>query len=256
MNTILETIRKEVRRAMSKAHEVVRRGTLGTGASSDYTAQVQGIDGETWERVEVWQQYGLASRPDTGAEVALIEPDGAGEGAVIVATQDRAHRPSCDAEETVVYGKKATGQPTVRLKPTGQLVAQAGGATPGNVDLTATGSIDLTPGGAGLVNVGGPTAVDFLIKGTTFNSASATVWGLVSSAIGGIGAACTAAGSAWSTLAADPFMAACQPATLAVMTAAGLAMTGAGGVCTAATIGITTYLGLAPTWTATKAKVL
>lgn len=185
MSELLKAVRREVARVAGSMRGAMRRGTLGTGASSSYTAQVQGIDGETWELVELWQQFGLASRPPTGGEVALAEVDGAGEGAVMVATQDRAHRPTADASEVVLYGAKAGGtQPTVRLKSTGQLKASAGGATPGSIDLTAaggvtiataggtitiapTGTITINPG-AGVAILGGAASLELAVKGTTF----------------------------------------------------------------------------------------
>ena len=93
--------------------------------------------------------------------------DGAGEGAVVVAEQDRAHRPAIAEGEVVLYGEKSTGQALVTLRPSGEVVIHAGGIAGGTITLSPTGAITVVPGGVGLVVVGGAASVEMLAKGTT-----------------------------------------------------------------------------------------
>jgi len=151
-------VRREVARARIAGVQAVRRATLGTEAGSNYTAQVQGHDAETWEGVEVWQQVGLASRPSAGAEAVVVALDGAGEGAVVVATQDRGVRPTLATGEVALHGI---------------------GSDRGQVTMRASGDVDHEPAGTGTVNVGGTAAacVDYLLLGTTYDSAMRLCWG-------------------------------------------------------------------------------
>lgn len=163
MSRWLKASRAELGRATRRVGNRVRRVTLATAATARFFIQAQGMEGETFEAVEVWQQYGLASRPPAGGEALVVEPDeaGAGEGALAVATQDRAHRPDMDAGEVVLYGKKATGQPAMRLRPNGHVDIDSGS-------------------GATTVNVGGDatTCVNYALLGTAHDSEMRTMMGV------------------------------------------------------------------------------
>lgn len=156
--SVYETIRREVERGLQRAGNHVRRGILSVAFGSDFFGQVRGHDGETWQDVELWQQFGLASRPPAGGEVALVELDGGSEQAVAVATQDRAHRPTTAAGEVVLHSEDDGDQATVRMKPDGTVEVDAPG-----------GRISLEPGGSAFVEVGEGATVKMLL-GETFDS--------------------------------------------------------------------------------------
>ena len=162
--TLIETIRQEISRAINRlACSIVRRAMIGTAPSSTFFLQATGDDSsETFDGVELWQQYGFSSRPPAGGEALLVCPGGEGAGAVAIATQDRSHRPATAAAEVVIYGKKGTGQPTISLASSGQVTITSGGATPGTVVLKADGSIQVTAGAGKTVDVAGATAFQLL----------------------------------------------------------------------------------------------
>lgn len=131
-------LHRELERVEARMRSVVRRGILTLAASASYFAQVEAFDGEVFDELELWQQFGLASRPPAGGEAALAKVEGRGEGAVIVATTDRAHRPSGLSEgDAALYAQQASG----------------GGQA--QVHVKADGDIDLTPGTGQHVGVGG-----------------------------------------------------------------------------------------------------
>lgn len=129
-----ELIRREIDKAVSKLHNIARRGLL-TLVGGDYFCQCDAIDGERFDDVELWQQYGSTSRPPVGSEYMLIKVGGRGEGAIIIATQNREHRPAdLEPEEYVSHGKKlATGQAQVRHKPDGSVEVKC--ATGKTIDI-------------------------------------------------------------------------------------------------------------------------
>ena len=157
--TLYDDITKEVRIGLRVARNMVRRGLISVAPSAAYFLQAEGHEGETFEDVELWQQYGFASRPPTGGEVALLEMDGGSEQAVAVATQDRAHRPTLAAEEAALYGAVSGGtQPTVICKPNGDVLITSGDNAC-YVKVDHDGEIVLEPTGGEFVEVGdGATA--------------------------------------------------------------------------------------------------
>jgi phage gp45-like len=150
MAGLIDTIRSEISRVVDRlASSIVRRGMIGTSPSSSAFMQVTGDDSsETFESVESWQHFGFTSRPPAGGEVALLCPGGEGCGAVAVAEQDRAHRPSLAASgDVAVYGKKGTGQPIILLDANEKILVTGGGAHPATVEITSAGKITVTCGG-------------------------------------------------------------------------------------------------------------
>ena len=68
------------------------------------SVQVQALQGETLDRVERMQQYGLTSHPHPGAEVLLLSVGGMRQHPVAAAIDDRRHRPTnLAAGETCLY---------------------------------------------------------------------------------------------------------------------------------------------------------
>jgi phage baseplate assembly protein V len=118
----LETLERRLERFGARIALLVRRGLVkATGA--DFFLQVEASEDEMFDDVELWQSYGLASRPLGDAEVLMVKPGGQGDDAVAIAVNHRAHRPSdLEAGEVVIYGTKGTGQAQVRLKPDGTIV--------------------------------------------------------------------------------------------------------------------------------------
>jgi len=295
MSRLNDMVRTQVDKAMAKVRSGIRRVTLGTGGSSTFTAQLEGIDDETFEAAELWHPHGLTSRPPTGTEAVAVEPEGSGEGVVVVATANRTEEPSVDAEEVVLYGKSGTGQPTFRLKPNGNLLFSTGGSNPSTLEMDSSGNVEITAGGAntstfkmdssgnveiesgaagdidlipGLIaHVGGTaaTAVDFLLKGSTFDTANrlllnafsfaffsmVTQFGVLAGSFTTIAAAHTANAAAWAIL----FPAAQAPSTAAATaaTAASAACVAINGILNQLLLDIQTFL--AGSYLATKGKV-
>jgi phage gp45-like len=164
---------------------LVRRGEV-TLCNDEYGLQLAGYAGEEGEdeqfdNVELWQQYGLASRPPEDAEVLTANLMGLGENAVAFATNSAADRPSdLVAGEVVTHGKKIlTGQAQARHKPDGTLSLVA-----------ATGKF---------VEVGGNA--ELLLKGDTVVSAMdafcTTLGGAIDPAVLGAAATLQAALASW-----------------------------------------------------------
>lgn len=176
--SVTDAIRREVDRTAGKLRQMFRRGIL-TLAGADGFVQVKGWGDEQFDQVELWQQFGLTSRPPAGGEVLLVLVGGRGEGAIAAATTDRAHRPADLAEgEAVLYAKSDSGQAQVRCKPDG------------NVDLVA-GSASAT------VNVGGDD--EALLLGETVQADIITFAGALATELGSSNA-CTdlvAAAASW-----------------------------------------------------------
>ena len=151
--SIVDLIRQEVQRAIQRADNVVRRVLITVAPDADYFTQATGAGDDVFDGAELWQQYGLASRPPVGGEGLMLCAGGSGEGGILVATQDRAHRPSLAASEVALHGPKASGsQATVHMR--------------------ADGAVDVVPATGKTVNLGGDATAcaDYLLKGTQFKT--------------------------------------------------------------------------------------
>jgi len=249
MSDYLDEMRRLADRARDMARSTARRVTMGTAASSTGTAQLQGDTDETWEATEVWSQFGLFTRAPVGSEAALLELDGNAEGAVVVATQNRSHRPSAGAGEVVLHGEKSSGtQVTLRLQDdrwiletngatqarftgydSGKVLLEAGNG--GTLTMDAGGTVTLESTAANPCHIGGSATSEKLIKGTSYNAGTTTQFGLIQGtfvSLAGyfttIAAAHTANAAAWAALG-PPYNAAQAP-SVAAATAAGLVGTG------------------------------
>lgn len=148
MSGTYQMVRQLVRQELQRVLNIVRRGVLGGGVGSSFTAKVQGAGDDGFEDVEVWQHYGFASRPPVSGEVLLVLPFGGGEGAIVCAETDRAHRPALAAGEVAVYGYK-------------------NGSVQGVAYFRSDGDIDLVPGTSQVVRIGGSSGCEFLLLGAT-----------------------------------------------------------------------------------------
>lgn len=147
---IVDIIDRKLDKLKSSLVNLIRRGELAL-VSASFFGQLSAGDGEQYDDIELWQQYGFASRPPADSEALVANLGGIGDNAIAFSSQNRDHRPTdLDADEVVTYGPLvAAGQAQVRH------------GTDGTLDLVcATGKT---------VNVGGDT--DALIKGTTFKAA-------------------------------------------------------------------------------------
>ncbi len=125
---------------------LVRRGVLKL-VDADYFCQVEGFNGERTDDVELWQQYGLASRPPAGSEVLYVKPGLTGDTALIIVTQHRSSRPSgLKEKESALYSEHG-----------------------GQVLCAEDGDVDLTAKSGQTVNVGGDS--EALAKGETLKTA-------------------------------------------------------------------------------------
>ena len=94
------------------------------------TVQVEGLAGEVLDRVERMQQYGVTSHPHAGAEALLLALGGMRQHPVVVAVDDRRHRPTGLSEgEVCLYTSEdgAGGAHRVVLKNGRKVHVQASG---------------------------------------------------------------------------------------------------------------------------------
>jgi len=140
---MIDDIRQMIDLAKQQAGNIVRKGIIKLASSSAFL-QVRGFGDESFEAIELWQHYGLVSRPPAGTQAVLVSPNGADESAIAVATDNRTARPTdLSAGEVKLYGPKSgADQTSVHCKA---------------VDL------DLNQAAAGTVNVGGDD--EFLLMG-------------------------------------------------------------------------------------------
>ena len=255
MSDYLDEMRRLADRARDMARSTARRVTMGTAASSTGTAQFQGDTDETWEGTEVWSQFGLFTRAPVGSEAALLELDGNPEGAVVVATQNRSHRPSAAANEVVLHGFKASGnQATLRLYESGKIVLDTD--VGGTLTMDAGGTVILESTAANPTHIGGSATSEKLIKVTSYNAGTTTQFGLIqgtfvslaayfttiATAHTNTAAAHTANAAQWTALG-PPYNGAAAPSTTAAGTSA-LAATAA----TAVGVSFTAIGGFIGTW--------
>jgi phage gp45-like len=121
----LSVIQRELDKLRRLLFGLVRRGEI-TAIDGELRTQFSGYAGEQYDEVEPLQQWGFASRPPVGSEVLAVHL-GHSEEAIIVASGNRADRPTdLAADEAVTYGKKTgSGQAQVRHKPDGTLALGA-----------------------------------------------------------------------------------------------------------------------------------
>lgn len=181
---MINIIRREIQRSLQRIKVIIRKGVLNTITSS-YYGQVGVTEDERYNDVEYWQHFGLTSLPPAGSEALIAKCGSEGGNPAIIATNIRSHRPTgLSAGEAVFYGAKdGSDQVTAKAKSGGHL--------------------DIDPG-SGTVNIGGDSTdcVDYLLKGTTFDSAHDTMLDLFSAAFSAIGAAVPAAATACSNAVA------------------------------------------------------
>jgi len=221
---VLGQAQQAAERALERARGLIRRGVLQLEAS--YFCGVEAHDGETFNDVELWQQFGLASRPPAGGEILLALVGGRGEGAIGVATTDRAHRPTgLAAGDAMLYGA-------------------ASGSDQAQVATRADGDIDVFPATpTDKVNIG-TQGVEAMLLGATFDTA---LRALVTTPVSGLAAAfaalataCTDAGTGLTAISTYGGFSSDQKSKLSTaggsMTAAGTALAGTAAL-------FTTFLG-------------
>jgi len=164
MHTV-DIVERKIAKALQKASLSLRRGILKR-VNDSFFSQVEGYQGEQFDDVEVWQQFGFASRPPAGGEVLIVKIGNAGEGAIAIATTDRAHRPSdLGAGDVCIYSTSGAGP---------------------KIYLRASGDIELNCESGKTINVGSDSKS--IMRGETFNTANATLLGLFKAAFTALGA--------------------------------------------------------------------
>lgn len=169
--SVLSQLEAKLRGAIGN---LLRRAEL-TMVNAEYGAQLAGYAGdgsedEQFEDVELWQQYGIASRPPADSEALICNLGGVSDNAVAFATNCSADRPADLTDgEVVTHGRLLSGgQAQVRHQPDGTLALAC-----------ATGKF---------VEVGGADAK--LIKGESFNTAMNAVLAKLATDLTTLGAAC------------------------------------------------------------------
>ncbi len=158
---IQSMVERAVGRATSRAGNLIRRGTLGSAVSDTFTSKIHGNKyedkDESFEGVEHWQGFGHASRAPQGGEALLCEPEGSGEGAIAVATNDRDHRPGISEGDSCLYSSKSgSDQAFVHVKASDEVEIEAD---------------DIFIGDDGNTVIGAATTAEYTFKGLLFNTA-------------------------------------------------------------------------------------
>lgn len=182
----LRQIVELIRPTRNRIRNVVARAVIGIVDESKKLQLVQlGIlKGEDGDGAENFQGFGFKSVPLPGAEAVTVFPDGDRGVALVVATEDRRHRPTgWNGGEAGLYNAFGV---LVRLKDDG--TATVVGAT---------------------VKLGSEAATEAAVKGTAYRTAEDIML--------------TAVGAAFTALAADPALAAgtktaCTAGTTAITT--------------------------------------
>ena len=146
--SIVGAINTAVDRATVRVSQMIRRGILKTITAAGF-CQIETYDGEPHDTVELWQQFGMASRPADGTEAILLLVDALGEKPICIVTHSRSDRPPALAVgDAALYGKQESGglQALVWTK--------------------ADGDVDITAGSTGYCTLGGnASAGEFALKG-------------------------------------------------------------------------------------------
>jgi phage baseplate assembly protein V len=146
----------DVRRAARRANLSSQRGTVVLAADGPrQRLQIKGRGGQVLDRVERMADYGLASHPLPGAAVTVVSLGGNSNHSLVIATEDKRHRPTLLPGETAIYDDQ--GQ-VVILSRAGVRVT-----TPLTVEVTAGGDVTIT---APTVKVVGDLEVSGTITGT------------------------------------------------------------------------------------------
>jgi len=149
--SLIQEIQRLVKRECGKVASMIRRGILRL-ATAEGMVQVEGYNNERFDLVELWQQFGLETRPPAGSEVLVVLIDASGDHPIAFATRSRDHRP-----DNLASGDAA-------------LYAAKDGGDQARIHVKAAGDVDLqAPASGRTVNVGGDD--EFLLKGETVKTA-------------------------------------------------------------------------------------
>lgn len=185
---VREIIREVLRPLARRVDGLVSRGTLSKAVNDDtklQSAQVRGLDGAD-DAVERFQQYGLTSVPNAGAEVIVVNVGGASDHQVIVACDDRRYRlRGLQSGEVALYDDQEQvvilSRDGVEIR-TPHEIRLGEGATAGvgrlgdevKVTIPANTFVEVVTGGSGAPAVGTLNADPVTVTGT-ITSASARV---------------------------------------------------------------------------------
>lgn len=166
---------------------------------------------ETREGVEHFQRYGFTSVPLSGAEAVVLFVGGRRDHGLVVAVDDRRHRPTgLQPGEVAVYSE-----------------------TGASVVLKADGSVEVNPAAGAVVKLAG--SVESAVLGSTYRAQEAVMNGVLSTQLAAAGMALNAAG-------VDPTLVGLAPAAATSLVTAGTALSAAAVAPSTFEAGAATYL--------------
>jgi phage gp45-like len=145
---MIDLVKRMIAETAQRTARIIRRGIMRTGATSAFV-QVAAADGEQFDGVENWQQFGFASRPPAGTEALVLLVDGNPDQAVCTATQSRGDRPAGMAVGDACLFSAVSGSDQAAVK------------------CLATGDVDVYCGTGDHVHIGGPTGAQEMLLGVT-----------------------------------------------------------------------------------------
>lgn len=124
---IIRTITKVMRPVVNRVMLMLARGVLRSinDAGGLQVVQAALLDNELRVRIERFQNYGQTSHPHPGAEAAVVFLGGNRDHGIVVAVDDRRHRPP-DLQEGEVMTYASPGQ-YMHMREDGALVIKAPG---------------------------------------------------------------------------------------------------------------------------------
>ncbi len=150
LNELLRPLRNKI--ANTVARSVVN---LIDDAQALQSLQIGAMAGENLDDAERFQEYGFSSAPLSGAEAVAVFPNGDRSHPLVVATDDRRHRPTgLAAGEVVLYSHNGD---QIKLED-GNIVTVTAGTT---------------------LRLGGATATDAVVKGTTYRGAEDSLFSAI-----------------------------------------------------------------------------
>lgn len=147
IQTLLEPIRRRI--ALLIGRGVVRLSYDDAGVQR---LQLDLLAGETRDKIERFQEYGLSSRPKSGAEAIVLFPNGSREFGLVVAVEDRRFRlKALEEGEVALYTDEGD---SIHLKRSG------------NIEITAATKVVVKSPAVEL----GEGSLESLVNGETFQS--------------------------------------------------------------------------------------
>ena len=157
-----ESMRRMLRPLVERIKLVAARGIvrLVDDGARLQEIQVERLRGELTSGVENFQQFGLASHPEPGAEAIVLSLNGDRSHAVIIATEDRRYRLKVNPGGVALYDSSGSflrfnADGSASMDCAGQVSLVAGGGVDIQGDVSIEGSVAIS----GPVNIQGEVLV-------------------------------------------------------------------------------------------------